>query len=60
MHATQLNLDWLLKLETAANDSMLDDYPSVRAAGAQNLKSMLTPMAVLQLIEMAKKNITNL
>ena len=58
MHATQLDLNWLLKLETAANDCMLDDYPSVRATGAQNLKSMLTPMAVLALVELAKKNMT--
>ncbi len=55
---TQLDLNWLNRLQTAAQDCMLDDYPSVRADGARTLNAMLTPQAVLELIELARKNTT--
>jgi len=57
MQTTQLDTNWLNRLQTAAEDCMIDDYPSVRADGARTLNAMLTPVAVLELIALARKNI---
>lgn len=48
--------EWLTELNQAAQDSMQDDFPTVRHEGRARMQRMLTPVAVLQLIAEAQKN----
>lgn len=50
--------EWLTELTQAAQDSMQDDFPTVRHEGRARMQRMLTPVAVLQLIEQLKQNTT--